>query len=499
MSGNERANEPPPADVNGPQLMDVIAGLQRMMETMQQRLDMMEINNRANLQAQPFPPPEEEAFEHDPYPAQRAPRQAPRRGERVEDDDLSGIKMEIPNFSGRNDAEIYLEWERKVEMVFDCHRYSELKKVKLAAARFNDYALLWWDQLVISRRRNRERSIVTWEEMRNAMRRRFVPAHFHREVHQRLRRLVQGNRNVEDYYKEMEMLMIRAGIEEDPEATMERFIGGLHLDIQDRVETHQYGDIEDLLHLAIKIEQQLKRKGKSGQKFGSTSQGSRPDYVKPERSLPHPTNEPKSDVSKHKNTHTGNTNPPLRTRDIKCYKCLGNGHFARECPNRRTMVIRTNGELVSDDDEVDDSQPAKVMDDDYASDGMDQFPAKGELLVARRALNINAKEETDEQRENIFHTRAYVQGKVCILIIDGGSCTNVASTSLVEKLNLSTTKHPRPYKLQWLNDSGETRVFKQVRVPFRIGKYEDEVLCDVVPMQADLFSRVIIYMFKVYN
>ena len=38
------------------------------------------------------------------------------------------------------------------------------------------------------------------------------------------------------------------------------------------------------------------------------------------------------------------------------------------------------------------------------------------------------------------------------MIIDGGKCTNVASTSLVEKLNLKTLKHPRPYKLQWLND-----------------------------------------------
>ncbi|PKI41877.1 hypothetical protein CRG98_037747 [Punica granatum] len=44
--------------------------------------------------------------------------------------------------------------------------------------------------------------------------------------------------------------------------------------------------------------------------------------------------------------------------------------------------------------------------------------------------------------------------------------------------------HPRPYKLQWLNDSGEIRVNEQVLVAFRIGKYEDEVLCDVVPMQA---------------
>ena len=35
-----------------------------------------------------------------------------------------------------------------------------------------------------------------------------------------------------------------------------------------------------------------------------------------------------------------------------------------------------------------------------------------------------------------------------------------------------------------MNDSGEVRVTKQVIIPFRIGKYEDEVLCDVVPMQA---------------
>ena len=70
------------------------------------------------------------------------------------------------------------------------------------------------------------------------------------------------------------------------------------------------------------------------------------------------------------------------------------------------------------------------------------------------------------------------------MIIDGGSCTNVASTTMVEKLGMPTSKHPRPYKLQWLNDSGEVRVNKQVLVSFSIGKYKDEVLCDVVPMQA---------------
>ncbi|RDX85586.1 hypothetical protein CR513_33204, partial [Mucuna pruriens] len=59
------------------------------------------------------------------------------------------------------------------------------------------------------------------------------------------------------------------------------------------------------------------------------------------------------------------------------------------------------------------------------------------------------------------------------MIIDGGSCTNVDSSILVEKLNLQTAKHLRLYKLQWLSDIGEVKVDKQVLVPFTIGKYKD--------------------------
>ncbi|RDX75914.1 hypothetical protein CR513_44157, partial [Mucuna pruriens] len=55
-----------------------------------------------------------------------------------------------------------------------------------------------------------------------------------------------------------------------------------------------------------------------------------------------------------------------------------------------------------------------------------------------------------EQCEYIFHTRCHINDKVCSMIIDSGSCTNVASTLLVEKLNLPRKKHPNPYRLQWL-------------------------------------------------
>ena len=75
----------------------------------------------------------------------------PIRREEV-DRHLGNIKMKIPSFQGRNDPEAYLEWEKKVKVVFDCHHYFEKKKVKLAAIEFTDYAIIWWDQLVTIRR-----------------------------------------------------------------------------------------------------------------------------------------------------------------------------------------------------------------------------------------------------------------------------------------------------------------------------------------------------------
>ncbi|GKU99803.1 hypothetical protein SLEP1_g12594 [Rubroshorea leprosula] len=68
-----------------------------------------------------------------------------------------------------------------------------------------------------------------------------------------------------------------------------------------------------------------------------------------------------------------------------------------------------------------------------ANDGV-EYAVDGELLVTKRALNVEAKEDDEVQ----------------------------PSTVLVEKLNLPMTKHPRPYKLQWLNDCGEIKDFKDM-------------------------------------
>jgi hypothetical protein len=55
---------------------------------------------------------------------------------------------------------------------------------------------------------------------------------------------------------------------------------------------------------------------------------------------------------------------------------------------------------------------------------------------------------------------------------------------MVEKLCLTTTRHPRPYYIQWFNDCGKLKVTKLARVHFVLGSYRDYVDCDVVPMNA---------------
>ena len=65
-----------------------------------------------------------------------------REGRNWEDNNLGNIKKKIPSFQGKNDPEVYLDWEKKVELIFECHNYSEAKKVKLATIEFFDYAIV---------------------------------------------------------------------------------------------------------------------------------------------------------------------------------------------------------------------------------------------------------------------------------------------------------------------------------------------------------------------
>ncbi|XP_073019393.1 LOW QUALITY PROTEIN: uncharacterized protein [Primulina eburnea] len=181
----------------------------------------------------------------------------------------------------------------------------------------------------------------------------------------------------------MEVVMIKANVEEDSEATMARFLCCFNMEIKDQVELRHYLDLDEMVKMAVKVEQQLKRRGVGrNNQNGSSSTSWRPNGAK-------------RDESKLM------TKPKVESK--------------QEAPKQGVQ------------EDTDEGYEAVV----------------GEAPMTRRIMSAQVKEEDTNQRENLFHTR-----------------------------------------FQWLNDCAEVKVNKQVLVSFLIGKYVDEVLCDVVPMHS---------------
>jgi len=103
---------------------------------------------------------------------------------------------------------------------------------------------------------------------------------------------------------------------------MARFLSGLNPNIKDLVELQDYVELDDLLHKAVRVEQQLKRKIAARRNSSNNFNQNWTNKSKKEggnSSSPHG----KSSVSRAKTKHNSASSSNTGTRNIKCFKCLG--------------------------------------------------------------------------------------------------------------------------------------------------------------------------------
>jgi hypothetical protein len=150
---------------------------------------------------------------------------------------------------------------------------------------------------------------------------------------------------------------------------------------------------------------------------------------------------------------------------IKCFTCGKNGHKSYECPDENKEEYETHiAEAQRQNVEVEDAEG-------------------GISLMMRKALLTPDKEvENIVQRNSIFQTACKTKDRVCKVIVDSGSTDNLISTEIIEEMELETIEHPSPYRVSWLQKGHQVNVTKQCLVEFKIGGYNDKILCDVIPM-----------------
>ena len=171
---------------------------------------------------------------------------------------------------------------------------------------------------------------------------------------------------------------------------MARFLNGLNQDIANVVELQHYVELEDMVHMAIEVERQLKRKRtQSFQNLGSSatwrSNGSKDEGVvfKSKTKPPKRRDEVPS-------INRGKNKSQTHNRDIKCFCCLGVRHIASsQCPNKRTMITHVDGEVETKREGDDDQMPSpeNTCDDDV------EYLVEGESLVTRCALSAKVKKD----------------------------------------------------------------------------------------------------------
>jgi len=388
--------------------------------------------------------------------------------------------VEPPEFNGNQNPDEYLEWVQALDRIFEAKGYDDAKSFKIASLRLTRYASLWFENLKKQRARDGKRRINSWEKLKTHMNRKFLPESYKQDIYNRMFSLKQNNLSVSEYMREFEQLLLRSGMHEPQEQTVARFLNGLNPLIARKVEIQTYFTLDDVCKLALKVEKRKKEKKVFSKPFTKDLASSRPQYK------PFSTPKPESSSKVDKGKAVALPSPkelPKRLEGKKCFKCQGYGHFQYDCPNQRVMTMQEVEEVDAMMMEV-QGEPNEAN-SDHLEDETQLDADEGELLVLRRLLHAQDSPYDKAQREMIFHSRCTIQDKVCNFLIDGGSCTNVASTLLIEKLGIPTISHPKPYSLKWLNDGGDIKVTKQSLISFSIGKkYRDNVLCDVVPMSA---------------
>ena len=391
------------------------------------------------------------------------------------------MKIDLPQFNGQLKIEEFLDWLAEVERLFDYTKIAEEKQAKLVAYKLKGSASAWWEQVQATRTRSGKEPVRRWDKMKKLIKTRFLPPDYEQILYQQYQNCKQLSRFISAYIEEFYRLQTRLDLNESEAYSISRYKNGLRWDIEEKLSVQSFHKLTDVVLAAEQVEQLMetgRNKLRAPPNVSNTlAENSRQTVISQTSNIHSQSVQPRQNGSySTAKAYSQGQNPYAANTVVKCYCCNAEGHKSNVCPTRKMVNFV---DTIQEEEDI----PVEVTEefDEHIIDG--DCGETLSLIVQKLLYNQPIKEE-HPQRRNVFRARGTINGKVCNIIIDGGSSENMIAASVVKKLGLKTKRHPRPYKVGWIHEGHEeTKVTETSLVKFSLGgKYFDEEQCDVIDM-----------------
>ncbi|CAM8882390.1 unnamed protein product [Rhodiola kirilowii] len=164
------------------------------------------------------------------------------------------VKADIPLFHRTMAVEEFLDWQIEVDQFLEVMGVPENKQVKMVAIRLKGIAAMWWDKLVVQRRRQGKVPIRTWRRMKQLMLDYFLPEDYEQILYKLYLDCVQGRRLVTKYITEFLRLSERNELKETENQKVARYISGLKVSIQVKMGLQTVWTVAVVSSLALNAE-----------------------------------------------------------------------------------------------------------------------------------------------------------------------------------------------------------------------------------------------------